>query len=163
MREIGVNGEGKGECTAEVVVRFWTEKGSRGGVQCERQTRGERRVVARGDTVCGKEEVAVSLICNQSYPSSLICLPPHCPVHQPPSLLVCPCQCLKMHVSVCLSLSIVMTVVSRLVSAGSPGDRLRVLTHWRCRLCGPGLVTEGLFFPETGLSLLRFRPLLCFP
>lgn len=106
-----MNGEEKGECTAEVVVGFWTEKGSRGGVQCECQTQGERRVVARGDTVCGKEEMAVSLICKHPYPLSLICLPPHCPVHQPPSFLVCPCQGLKMHVSVCPSLSPVMTVV----------------------------------------------------
>lgn len=48
------------------------------------------------------------------------------------------------------------------VGGGSPGDRLRVFTLRRCCLCGPGLVTLGLFSTETGLSLLRFRPLLCF-
>lgn len=64
--------------------------------------------------------------------------------------------------ALCLSVSLVVTVVGWLVAGDSPGDRLWVFTPRRCRLCGPGLVTLRLFSTETGLSLLRFRPLLCF-
>lgn len=62
----------------------------------------------------------------------------------------------------CLSLCLPGGDRGWLVSGGSPGDRLWVFTLRRCCLCGSGLVTLGLFSTETGLSLLRFRPLLCF-
>lgn len=87
---------------------------------------------------------------------------PNHPAHQPPPPLSVlakdACGLLTLSLSLCLPGG----ERGWLVAAGPLGDRLWVFTLRRCRLCGPGLVTLGLFSTETGLSLLRFRPLLCF-
>lgn len=94
------------------------------------------------------------------HPLFLICLPPHHPAHQPPPLLVWPCQGLKMHVACWLSVSLVATVVGWPVRGGSPRDGLRVFTLRRFCLCSPSLVTLGLFSAEKGLSFSGLDP--CF-
>lgn len=83
------------------------------------------------------------------------------PSFHPPQFLVWLCHILKMHAARRLSLCPGWRLW--LVGGSSPGAKLWVFTLRRCCLYGLSLVTLGLSSTETGLILLRFRPLLLFP
>lgn len=145
-------------------------------MQRERQTHGERRAAAGGDqeggvTQCVQEKMwhFPSFSSSLIHPLSLICLPPLHQAHQPPPLLVRPCQGLKMHAAGWLALCR-HGVEARLlapplpVHGGSRGDATRGLhpeevSSVQAEFCDTG----AFFFHTERIKLLRFRPLALFP
>lgn len=165
---------GKGGYAAEVVAWFWTEKREERGV-CVSQTRGGRHVVAGGDRGMAEcvERGGGSLLRFQP-PLSLLPLIPLLPLRPPnrqPSAPTTtptpgpPCLCMPAFKDACGSLASCLSdwPLVTVFGGGSQRDRLLLCAQRRCCFSGLGFVTLGQFYTETGLSLLRFRPLLCFP
>lgn len=134
------------------------------GAACSSREGGVERV-----TQCVQEKMwhFPSFSSSLIHPLSLICLPPLHQAHQPPPLLVRPCQGLKMHAAGWLALCR-HGVEARLLAPQPPsftvvlaGTQLGVFTPRRFRLCRPSFVTLGLFSSQKGLSFSGLDPSLC--